>query len=30
MPQANQDDYLVITDNEIDLYTSNSDFQILP
>ena len=30
MPQANQDDYLVVTDNEIDLYTSNSDFQILP
>ena len=30
MPQANQDDYLFVTDNEIDLYTSNSDFQILP
>lgn len=30
MPQANQDDYLFVTDNEIDLYTANSDFQILP
>lgn len=28
MPQANQDDYLIVTDNEIDLYTSNSDFEV--
>jgi hypothetical protein len=30
MPQGSQDDYLIVTDNEIDLYTANSDFQILP